>query len=70
MSEDQVKGSVVPAVRLVLLIVAGIVIGNVVVSLLTDRETGLGIDELIAFGGGALAGLVAEFGIFRRRSRR
>ncbi|MEV0381362.1 hypothetical protein [Nonomuraea sp. NPDC050643] len=69
MSEDQVKGSVAPTVRLIVLIIVGIVIGNVVVSLLMNRDTGLGIDELIAFGGGALLGLVVEFGIFRRTGR-
>ncbi|GAA1617579.1 hypothetical protein GCM10009733_012360 [Nonomuraea maheshkhaliensis] len=36
------------------------------VTLLMDRNPALGADELIAFGGGALLGLVAEFGIFRR----
>ncbi|WP_090945986.1 hypothetical protein [Nonomuraea jiangxiensis] len=50
-------------------IIAGIVIGNVVVSLLMNRDSGLGIDELIAFGGGALLGVVVEFAIFRRPRR-
>ncbi|MFC7591211.1 hypothetical protein ACFQYP_51585 [Nonomuraea antimicrobica] len=55
--------------RLVILIVVGIVIGNVVVTLLMNRDTGLGFDELIAFGGGALLGVLLEFGIFRRAGR-
>ncbi|GAA3702857.1 hypothetical protein GCM10022224_080830 [Nonomuraea antimicrobica] len=69
MSDNQAKGSVAPTVRLVILIVVGIVIGNVVVTLLMNRDTGLGFDELIAFGGGALLGVLLEFGIFRRAGR-
>ncbi|MFG1973101.1 hypothetical protein ACGFJC_27540 [Nonomuraea fuscirosea] len=70
MSENQPATSVVPAVRLVALLIAGIVVGNVLVTLLMDRNPALGVDELIAFGGGALLGLAAEFGIFRCNRRR
>ena len=70
MSDDQHTASVVPAVRLIALLIAGIVVGNVLVTLLMDRNPALGADELIAFGGGALLGLVTEFGIFRRNRGR
>ncbi|MET8869403.1 hypothetical protein ABZW11_41285 [Nonomuraea sp. NPDC004580] len=60
------KNSALPTVRLIALIITGIIIGNLAVTLLTDRPTGLGIDELIAFGGGAALGLLAEYAIFRR----
>lgn len=61
------KNTALPTVRLIALIIAGIIIGNLAVTLLTDRPTGLGIDELIAFGGGAALGLLTEYAIFRRR---
>ncbi|MFC4012824.1 hypothetical protein ACFOY2_36725 [Nonomuraea purpurea] len=69
MREDQAKGSVLPPVRLIVLIIVGIIVGNVAVTLLMDRDTGLGFDELLAFGGGAALGLVAEFMLFRRNRR-
>lgn len=69
MHEDQAKGSAGPLVRLIVLIIAGIIVGNVVVTLLMDRPTGLGLDELLALGGGAALGLVAEFALFRRAKR-
>ena len=69
MSEDQVKGSVSQTVRLVVLIIAGIIVGNVVVTLLIDRDQGLGLDEVVAFGGGAALGLLIEFLVFRRARR-
>ncbi|MEU6715965.1 hypothetical protein ABZ897_31245 [Nonomuraea sp. NPDC046802] len=69
MREDQAKGSVLPPVRLIGLIIVGIIVGNVAVTLLMNRDTGLGFDELLAFGGGAALGLVVEFGIFRRTRR-
>ncbi|MEV0613561.1 hypothetical protein AB0I81_09570 [Nonomuraea sp. NPDC050404] len=69
MSEDLAKGSVVRAVRLIILLIVGIVVGNVLVTLLIDRDPALGMDELIAFVGGAGLGLLVEFGIFRRIGR-
>ncbi|TYB51801.1 hypothetical protein FXF51_52635 [Nonomuraea sp. PA05] len=57
------------AVRLAVLVIAGIVVGNVLVTLLMTRDTGLGVDELIAFAGGAALGLLVEFGVFRRSGR-
>jgi hypothetical protein len=69
MSAEQASGSTGRAVRLVVLVIAGIVVGNVLVTLLMTRDTGLGVDELIAFAGGAVLGLLVEFGVFRRSGR-
>lgn len=66
MSADQAKVSAWPTVRLVGLIVAGVIVGNILVTLLTNRDEGLGLDELLAFGGGAALGLLVEFAVFRR----
>ncbi|MEO3868237.1 hypothetical protein ABGB18_05340 [Nonomuraea sp. B12E4] len=55
--------------RLVLLIVLGMIVANVLVTLLTSRSQGMGLGELLAFGGGAVLGLLVEFGIFRRAGR-
>ena len=67
MTEHQDLGSVWPAVRLIVLLVAGIIIGSVIVALAMDRDTGLGADELIALAAGAALGLLVEFALFRRR---
>jgi hypothetical protein len=69
MSAEQASGSTGRTVRLVVLVIAGIVVGNVLVTLLMTRDTGLGVDELIAFAGGAVLGLLVEFGVFRRSGR-
>ncbi|MEV0997109.1 hypothetical protein [Nonomuraea sp. NPDC050202] len=69
MSAEQASGSTGRTVRLVVLVIAGIVAGNVLVTLLMTRDTGLGVDELIAFAGGAVLGLLVEFGVFRRSGR-
>ncbi|MFC4118243.1 hypothetical protein [Nonomuraea zeae] len=69
MSEEQPRESVWPAVRLVVLVVAGMIVGNVLVTLLMTRDTGLGPDEALAFGGGAALGLLIEFALFRRKKR-
>ncbi|UBU13556.1 hypothetical protein [Nonomuraea gerenzanensis] len=69
MGAEQVSGSTGRTVRLVILVIAGIVVANVLVSLLMARDTGLGVDELIAFGGGAALGLLVEFAGFRRSGR-
>ncbi|GAA2832862.1 hypothetical protein [Nonomuraea rubra] len=66
---EQVRGSAGRTVRLVVLVIAGIVLGNVLVTLLMTRDTSLGVDELIAFAGGAALGLLVEFGLFRRSGR-
>ncbi|GAA4935124.1 hypothetical protein HD597_010224 [Nonomuraea thailandensis] len=66
---EQVRGSTGRTVRLVVLVIAGIVLGNVLVTLLMTRDTGLGVDELVAFAGGAVLGLLVEFGVFRRSGR-
>jgi hypothetical protein len=69
MSAEQASGSTGRTVRLVVLVIAGIVVGNVLVTLLMTRDTGLGVGELIAFAGGAVLGLLVEFGVFRRSGR-
>ncbi|GAA3548674.1 hypothetical protein GCM10022419_031190 [Nonomuraea rosea] len=69
MSEDLPRESAWPAVRLVILVIAGVIVGNVAVTLLTNRDPALGLDELLAFGGGAALGLLAEFAVFRRPRR-
>jgi hypothetical protein len=69
MSTDETRRVVSPTLRLILLIVGGIVVGNVVVTMLINRDTGLGLDELLAFGGGAALGLLVEFGVLRRTAR-
>lgn len=69
MSTQSTKGGTWPAVRLILLIIGGIVVGNILVTVLMTRDTALGFDELIAFGGGALLGVLIEFGLFRRSRR-
>ncbi|MFB4269369.1 hypothetical protein [Nonomuraea sp. GTA35] len=69
MSAEQAGGSPGRTVRLVVLVIAGIIVGNVLVTLLMTRDTGLGVDELIAFAGGAVLGLLVEFGVFRRSGR-
>lgn len=69
MSEDRAGTSAWPAVRLIFLLIAGMVVGNVAVTLLMNRDTGLGFDELLAFGGGAALGLAVEFGVLRRTRR-
>ncbi|WP_049570422.1 hypothetical protein [Nonomuraea sp. SBT364] len=66
---SETRESAWPAVRLVILMLAGVVVGNVALALLTTRDPGLGFDELIAFGGGALLGVAVEFGILRRSRR-
>ncbi|MEV4221592.1 hypothetical protein [Nonomuraea sp. NPDC049725] len=66
---SEARESAWPAVRLVILMLAGVVVANVALALLTTRDEGLGLDELVAFGGGALAGLAVEFGVFRRARR-
>ncbi|AQZ67721.1 unnamed protein product [[Actinomadura] parvosata subsp. kistnae] len=67
MDEEQAGGTIWPAVRLVILVVAGMVLGNVLLTLVMTRDPALGLDELIAFGGGGILGLLVEFGVFRRR---
>ncbi|WP_157548164.1 hypothetical protein [Nonomuraea candida] len=69
MAENRTQGSPARTVRLIVLVVAGIVVGNVLVTLLTDRDSGLGPDELLAFGAGAALGLLVEFGLFRRTGK-
>lgn len=69
MSVDQTKGPAWAFVRLVLLVIGGIVLAQVLVSLLIHRDTGLGLDDLLVFGGGALLGVLIEFVFFRRTRR-
>ncbi|PSK98698.1 hypothetical protein CLV30_11981 [Haloactinopolyspora alba] len=53
--------------RLGLLIIAGVVVANVVLATATERDSGLGLDELVALLAGVALGVVAEYGVFRRR---
>lgn len=55
--------------RLVGLVVAGLIISNVVASLLFERDTALGTDELLTTVAGVGVALLIEFGVFRRRRR-
>ena len=56
----------VQGARMVLLIVAGLAITNIVAAMLFDRNTTLGVDELLVAVVGVGLALLVEFGVFRR----
>lgn len=61
------SGATGRTLRLVVLIVAGLIVSNVVAALLFERDTALGVDELLAAVAGVGLALLVEFGVFRRR---
>jgi hypothetical protein len=66
MSDDDRRGSTNHTWRLLLLIVAGLAITNIVAAMLFDRNTALGVDELLVAVVGVGLALLVEFGVFRR----
>ncbi len=56
--------------RIVLLVIGGIVLANVVGALLFDRDTALGVDDLVYILIGLALGAIVEIGYFRRRDKR
>lgn len=66
MSDSNGTKATNPTLRLVILIVAGLVITNVVAAMLFERDTALGIDELVVSVVGVGLALLVEFGMFRR----
>lgn len=55
--------------RLVILIVAALVITNIVAAMFFERDTALGVDELLIAVVGVGLALLVEFGVFRRGRR-
>lgn len=69
MSGNDGSGATSRTLRLVVLIVAGLIISNVVAAALFERDTALGVDDLLAAVAGVGLALLVEFGVFRRRRR-
>jgi uncharacterized membrane-anchored protein len=66
MSDHGRRGAASQTWRLVLLIVAGLVLTNVVAAMFFERDTALGIDELLVAVVGVGLALLVEYGLFRR----
>jgi uncharacterized membrane protein YgaE (UPF0421/DUF939 family) len=69
MSDTNGPGTTSQTRRLVILIVAALVITNIVAAMLFERDTALGVDELLVAVVGVGLALLVEFGVFRRRRR-
>ncbi len=69
MSGNDDSGATSRALRLVVLVVAGVIISNVVAAALFERDPALGMDELYTTVAGVGLALLVEFGVFRRRRR-
>jgi uncharacterized membrane protein YgaE (UPF0421/DUF939 family) len=69
MSDTNGPGTTRQTRRLVILIVAALVITNIVAAMLFERDTALGVDELLVAVVGVGLALLVEFGVFRRHRR-
>lgn len=69
MDDSTDNGGTGRTLRLVALIVAGLVVSNVIATVLFERNQALGTDELLTTVTGVGLALFLEFGVFRRGRR-
>jgi hypothetical protein len=69
MSDNDRRGATNQTRRLVIQIIAGLVVTNIAAAMLFERDTALGVDELLVAVVGIGLALLVEFGVFRRGRR-
>jgi hypothetical protein len=69
MSDNDRRGAMNQTRRLVIQIIAGLVVTNIAAAMLFERDTALGVDELLVAVVGIGLALLVEFGVFRRGRR-